>query len=75
MCAKWQPFCLDLSVLKKSHSLFIHVIVHFCREFLGPSLGGMAVDRFGFEWTVTVVAGMCAFMVSQFFSWNLIQVC
>jgi hypothetical protein len=35
----------------------------YLRDFIGPSIGGVLLDEYGFEFCCTITAGACLFMV------------
>lgn len=55
---KFLWFDISLSVCYGIVSLFYY------RAFLGPTIGGLLADKFGFDWAATGCAGLLTFSVS-----------
>jgi hypothetical protein len=45
-------------------ALTTHVVLSLFRALLGPTAGGVLVDKFGFNWSATGCAGLITLSVS-----------
>lgn len=58
--AMWWKF-YDLIFLYLCYGI---VSLFYYRAFLGPTIGGLLADKFGFDWAATGCAGLLTFSVS-----------